>query len=207
MRRFIAGATAVALLAVGLGGCSTKMQSGASIGAGIGVATGAVVGAVLGGGRGAAIGAGAGVLIGGLVGAGVGKHFDDKEERSRAQAAKIVAYRPEQGHVIVVSDTSVTPVPANVGDDVRVKVSYELLTPNAEQMVPITERWLVVHEGKPVGTAIVRPVQQKAQGGHSSTFKFTVNDDFLPGEYEVITTISNGATERQATSKVRVGNI
>lgn len=204
MRRIVAGVVLVAFVVVGFGGCATKTETGAAIGAGTGAAAGAVLGAIFGGKRGAAIGAGLGAILGAAVGAGVGKYFDDKEERSRAESVRAVAYTPAQGNLLSVSGSEVVPRPARPGDEVRVKVSYDLLTPDPEQTVPVTETWLVMYQDKPVGDAIVRPIQYKVQGGHSSTFKFGVTKDFLPGEYVVIMRISNGQTERSVRSIVVV---
>jgi hypothetical protein len=204
MKCVTSGILMILLITTSLGGCATKTQTGAGIGAATGVAAGAVLGAILGGKKGAAIGAGAGAIVGAAVGAGVGKYFDDKTERNRAQSVQAVAYTPERGNVILMGDSFVAPTPARPGDEVRVKVSYDLLAPKAGQNIPVTERWEVLYQGQPVANPIVRPVQQKTQGGYSSTFKFTVNKDFLPGQYEVVTTISNGETERQVNSKVQV---
>lgn len=206
MRRILSGLLIITLVSVGFGGCATKTQTGAGVGAATGAALGAAIGGAVGGRGGVLIGAGIGVVLGAAIGAGLGKYFEDREERKRAESVRVVAYNPQQGNLISVGGSDVSPVPAKPGDQVRVKVSYDLLTPNPEQMVPVTERWLVMYDGKPVGQPIVRPTQHKSQGGHSSTFKFDVNKDFLPGEYLVITTISNGESERSIRSIVLVQN-
>lgn len=200
MRQVVSCLLLIAFVSVGFGGCATKTQTGAGIGAVTGAGVGALLGAVLGEKRGAAIGAGIGAILGTAVGAQIGKYFEDQEERNRADSVKAVAYTQQQGNLMSISSADVSPRPASPGDEVRVKVSYDILTPNPEQKVPITEQWLVSHEGKPLGKPIARPTQYKTQGGHSSTFKFVVNQDFLPGEYHVLTTISNGETERSIGS-------
>ena len=206
MKRGVVSLVIIALLSGSLGGCATKTQTGAGVGAATGAAVGAILGGIFGGKTGAVIGAGAGAIFGGAVGAGIGKHFEDKAERDRAQSVGALAYKPERGNIIRVGDSVVTPMPARPGDEVRVKVSYDILAPDPYQTIPISEQWVVLYEGKPLVDPIAREVQQKSQGGHSSTFKFTVNKDFLPGEYDVITTISNGQSQRQVRSSIRVDN-
>ena len=212
MRRLIATTLVVALLAVSLSGCATNnLKSNTAKGAGIGAATGAAVGgtigAIMGGKKWAAIGAGIGAVIGAAIGGGIGKYFDDKKERDRTQSVEAVAYKPELGNVILVSGSSVNPTPVKPGEEVRIKVSYDVLAANPDQTVPIAERWVVLFQGQPVADPIVRPVQHRTQGGYASTFKFTVNRDFFSGHYEIVTTISNGHTEREVRSTMQVENL
>lgn len=72
------------------------------------------------------------------------------------------------------------PAVAKPGDEVRVKVRYSVLAPDPHATIPITETWLFTFKNQPVGEPIRKPMQYKAQGGYSSTYKFKVTPDFPP---------------------------
>ena len=90
----------------------------------------------------------------------------------------------------------VVPSVARSGDEVRVKVQYSVLAPDPQATVPVSETWQFRFKNQPVGEPIRKPMQYKAQGGYSSTYKFNVTPDFPPGNYHVLVTISNGKASR-----------
>lgn len=88
------------------------------------------------------------------------------------------------------------PEVARLGDEVRVKVWYSVLAPDPWVLIPVTETWQFKLKDQSVGQPIRKPMQHKAQGTYSSTYKFTITSDFPPGNYHVVVTISNGKTSR-----------
>jgi hypothetical protein len=117
-------------------------------------------------------------------------------ERSRAEVVAYSRYTPNQGNRLIVEGAEVVPAVAKPGDEVRVKVRYSVLAPDPQAMIPVTETWLFKFKNQPIGESIRKPLQYKAQGGYSSTYKFNVTPDFSPGNYHVLVTISNGKTSQ-----------
>lgn len=118
-------------------------------------------------------------------------------ERSRTAAIAYHRYTPQQGHLLIVEGAEVIPEVARpAGDEVRVKVWYSVLAPDPWALIPVTETWQFKFKNQPVGEPIRKPMQYKAQGGYSSTYKFNVTPDFPPGNYHVLVTISNGKISR-----------
>jgi hypothetical protein len=81
---------------------------------------------------------------------------------------------------LIKEGAEVMPAVAKPGDEVRVKVRYSVLAPDPHATIPITETWLFTFKNQPVGEPIRKPMQYKAQGGYSSTYKFKVTPDFPP---------------------------
>ncbi len=188
-------------------GCATHAQTGAAVGGVTGAGAGAAIGAAAGGGRGALFGALIGGVVGTITGAAIGKHFDDQVERTRAQSVSYVDYTPGQGNVLRVTGTEATPPVVKPGDEVRIKVTYDVLASDPRSAVQVSETWVVMHKNEQVGDPIVRPNQYKPQGGHSSTLKFAVNKDFLPGEYQVHVTVTNGVLSQSVQSQFSIQEV
>jgi hypothetical protein len=195
----------VALAIIGYSGCATRTQTGAVVGGAAGAAIGAGIGGALGGKEGALIGGVLGTILGTTTGAAVGKYFDDRQERTRDQAAQANDYAPPQGPLLVVFEPEVTPRLVQPGDTVQIRVTYDVLAPEPDKQIPITETWVFKHNDKEL-TAISRPEELKDQGGYTSTFAFTMAEDALPGEYQAMVTISNGVTAKTATTQFQVQN-
>lgn len=179
-----------AFAAMTFSGCATSSQTGATAG-GLG---GAEIRAAI------DKAAGGGGLIETLIGKAVSALAEGviapQLERSRVEAVTHSHYTPQQGHRLIVEGAEVVPAVAKPGDEVRVKVRYSVLAPNPQATIPVTETWLFKFKNQPVGEPIRKPIQYKAQGGYSSTYKFKVTPDFPPGTYQVLVTISNGKTSR-----------
>jgi len=184
-----------------LGGCATYTQTGALVGGATGAGIGAGIGAAVGGRGGALIGALIGGAVGTAAGAAIGQHYD-KLERTRAEAVAYTDYTPTKGNLLLVERAEVIPSVARPGDEVQIKVWYSVLAPDPQTKVPVTETWVFKVNNQQVGDPIVRPTQEKVQGGYSSTYKFTVPRNVTPGvyQYEVLVTISNG-TMTQSVAK------
>jgi surface antigen len=88
--------TPLIVLCIGtmLGGCATKMGTGAAVGAAAGAGVGAVVGQV-GGDTGMLIGAAAGAILGGVIGAIIGQRLD-KRDKAKREAALQESFKTAQ---------------------------------------------------------------------------------------------------------------
>lgn len=135
-------------------------------------------------------------VIGRAIAAITGAASTPQLERSRAEVVASSRYTPAQGNRLIVEGAEVTPEVARPGDEVRIKVRYSVLAPDPQVLVPVSEVWLFKFRNRPLGEAIRKPLQHKAQGGYSSTYKFIVTADFSPGTYRVIVTISNVTTSQ-----------
>jgi hypothetical protein len=186
-------------------GCATHTQTGALVGGAAGAAVGAGIGGAVGGKEGALIGGVLGTILGTTTGAAVGQHFDGRQERTRHQAAQSNDYAPARGPLLEVFEPEVTPRLVHPGDTVQIRVTYDVLAPQPDKPIPITETWVFKHDGKEL-TAISRPEELKEQGGHTSTFTFTMAKDALPGAYQTIVTVSNGITTKTVATQFQVRN-
>jgi predicted lipid-binding transport protein (Tim44 family) len=202
MRKTITSIVIGSLLTIGMTGCATHKETGAAAGGLLGGGTGAVIGVIFGGEKGAIAGSVIGVLLGTTAGAVIGEHFDEQAERTRAQSVKSTAYKSSQGPTLVVSGLAATPRVVRPGDEVKIKLTYDVLAPDPTRPVPVTETWVFMRNNEPL-THLERPLQ-KAQGGHSSIFTFTLPWDALPGEYIALVTVSNGAVTRSAETRIAI---
>lgn len=175
-RKRVTGILALSVFGVmALTGCATSTQTGAGGGPGD---------------------TGLRAVIGRAIGTIRGALSAPQLERSRAEVVASNRYTPNHGNRLIVEGVEVIPEVARPGDEIRVKVRYSVLAPDPQAMIPVTETWLFKLKNQPLGEPIRKPLQYKAQGGHSSTYKFTVTSDFSPGTYHVFVTISNGTTSQ-----------
>jgi hypothetical protein len=205
MRKVTAWIVLVALFPIVLGGCATGTQTGAVLGATAGAVIGAGVGFFLGGQQGAFIGATIGTGLGTATGAAVGQHFENRQQHTRPQASQAHTYQPSQGQLLAVSEMRVVPMLVKPGDTVQVTVTYDVLAPEPNRQIPITETWVFKHNTTQL-TTIARPEQLKDQGGYASTYTFTMAKNALPGEYQAIVTVSNRVLATTVATPFRVQN-
>jgi len=205
MRKVTAWIVLVALFPMVLGGCATGTQTGAVLGATAGAVIGAGVGFFLGGQHGAFIGATIGTALGTVTGAAVGQHFENRQQRTRPQASQAHAYQPSQGPLLAVSEMRVLPMLVKPGDPVQVTVTYDVLAPEPNRQIPITETWVFKHNTTQL-TTIARPEEFKDQGGYASTYTFTMAKDALVGEYQAMVTVSNRVMATTMATQFRVQN-
>jgi uncharacterized protein YcfJ len=195
MKKTILVVTLLAFLLVQLAGCASmnNTQQGAIGGAGAGALIGALVtkNSLLG----ALVGAGVGALIGAVAG-----NYLDKQTATRDQAMQ--KYTPE-GEVressLTIEDANVAPTPVKQGDKVKSTVQYTILEPDASQLATIIETRSLVSGDSEVKKLSERNVTRD-QGTCMSTFNFKVPKDIEPGDYTLVTTVSNGAQKQTARS-------
>jgi hypothetical protein len=89
------------------------------------------------------------------------------------------------------------------GDPVQVTVIYDVLAPQPDRQIPVTETWAFKHNTKEL-TTISRPEELKEQGGYASTYTFAMSKEAPAGEYQAITTVSNGAMATTVATQFRV---
>jgi hypothetical protein len=193
----------IMLVAFVLGGCATRTQTGVGVGAGLGAALGMGIGGALGGTDGALIGGMLGLLLGAATGATVGHHFENQQQRTRTEASQAHAYQPSHGLLLVVSGLQVVPVPVPPGEPVQVTVTYDVLGPEPNRQIPITETWVFKHKTNEL-TTISRPEELKEQGGYASTYTLAMAKDAPAGDYQATVTVSNGAMATTVATSFQV---
>jgi len=99
----------------------------------------------------------------------------------------------------------VVPTLVKPGDTVQVTVTYDVLALEPNRPIPITETWLFKRNTTPLQT-IARPEELKGQGGYASTYTFAMTKDALPGEYQVMVTVSSRVLATTVATPFRVQN-
>jgi hypothetical protein len=191
------------ILSLSLSGCATHGQTGTLVGGAAGAAVGAGLGGAIGGKTGALVGGALGTMVGSATGAGIGDHFDNKQERDREEVIRSDGYASTRDPVLGLVGIEAIPAVVSPGDEVRVRVTYDILAPDPQQQIPVTETWIFTHNNQEL-TRVARPEELKDQGEHSSTFRFSMADEAIPGPYEAIVTISNGQEQKTAMTQFRV---
>jgi hypothetical protein len=186
-------------------GCETMEERipeehrGAATGAGIGAATGAAAGAILGEDAKSAV---LGGLLGGLIGGAVG-HYAYDRQRTAQETANQYGYRPTKGTLVSVEGASVRPTIASPGEDVHLRTTYAVLSPNPDREIPVTEIREIRHAGELVGRPEVRVV--RTAGTYTSTIPIRLSPNADPGLYEVTSMVRAGGESdaEQTTFRVR----
>lgn len=129
----------------------------------------------------------AAILVGAVLGAAVGNYLD-QQVRHRAAVAAELDYTPTQGTVLKIRRAEVIPTPTKPGEMVQAKVEYDVITPNPDETVTLKEQRLILKDGqnytKPVERELIKP-----QGGHVSTYSFTLPETAPEGRYTVLTVL------------------
>ena len=186
--RMTAGLLLVVLIAtVGLTGCETMQENPkTSIGAGVGAAGGAVLGGLIGRGT---TGVVVGGLLGGLAGGVIGQYLD-RQDRTRAQAARDTGYAPVQGDLVRVDKVEVSPAQVRLGGTANLVATYTVLTPQAENSVKVQETREVRHNGALVANPTTEFTRQG--GTFTSAVPITLPRTATVGTYEVTITVAVG---------------
>jgi surface antigen len=186
--RLMAGCLVVVLIAtVGLAGCETIQENPkTAIGAGVGAAGGAVLGGLIGRGT-------TGVVVGGLLGAlaggAIGQYLD-RQDRTRAEAARDTGYSPAQGDVVRVDKVEAAPAQVSPGGTVNLVATYTVLTPQAPQSFKVRETREVRHNGALVANPTTEFTRQG--GTFTSAVPITLPRTATAGVYEVTTAVAIG---------------
>jgi hypothetical protein len=188
MRKIVSFAAVAALFVSILNGCAAqngamREHRGAAIGAGTGAVGGAVVGGLLGGRRGAVAGGLLGALAGGLVG-----NYHDQQEKSLADTRRAhTEYTPAKGTRLKIERVRTTPASAAPGDTVEIQLTYAVLTPREDVMVPVRESREILFNGAKVGEASVDI--EREGGTWRSVVPITLPGNARPGNYSVVVSV------------------
>jgi hypothetical protein len=190
MRKFVSVAAIAALFVSTLSGCASQNGSlrehqGAAVGAGTGAVGGAVVGGLLGGRQGAVAGGLMGALFGGLVG-----NYHDEQEKNLAETRRgYTEYNAAKGTRLKIERVRTNPPTAAPGDTVEIQLTYAVLTPREDVMVPVRENREILFEGIKVGETSVNI--EREGGTWRSVVPITLPGNARPGTYRVIASVES----------------
>ena len=190
MRAIVSLGVIAALFMSILSGCAAqnggvREHQGAAVGAGTGAVGGAVVGGLLGGRRGAVAGGLMGALVGGLVG-----NYHDEREKNLAETRRgYTEYNASAGTRLKIEQVRTNPPTAAPGDTVEIQLTYAVLTPREDVMVPVRESREILFEGSKVGEASVDI--EREGGTWRSVVSITLPGNARPGNYRVVASVES----------------
>jgi len=205
MRTIVTFGVIAALFASILPGCATqnggmREHKGAAVGAGTGAVGGAVVGGLLGGKRGAV----AGGLLGALAGGLLGNYYDEREKNLAETRRAHTEYDAAKGTRLKIERVQTNPSTAAPGDTVEIQLTYAVLTPREDMMVPVRESRAILFEGSKVGEASVDI--EREGGTWRSVVPITLPGNARPGNYRVVASVESrggGKDVEEITFRVR----
>jgi len=188
MRKIVSLGVVAALFVSTLSGCAAqnggvREHQGAAVGVGVGAVGGAVVGGLLGGKRGAV----AGGLLGALAGGLLGNYHDEREKNLEETRRAHKDYNAAKGTRLKIERVRATPSTATPGDTVEIQLTYAVLTPREDVMVPVRESREILFEGSKVGEASVDI--EREGGTWRSTVSITLPGNARPGNYRVVASV------------------
>ncbi len=190
MRKIVSLAAIAALFLSILSGCAAqnggmREHQGAAVGAGTGAVGGAVVGGLLGGRRGAVAGGLLGALAGGLLG-----NYHDEQEKNLAETRRgYTDYNAAKGTRLKIERVRTNPPTAAPGDTVEIQLTYAVLTPREDVMIPVREKREILFEGIKVGEASVDI--EREGGTWRSIVPITLPGNARPGNYRVVASVES----------------
>jgi len=205
MRKFASLAATAALFLSIMSGCAARNggmreHRGAAVGAGTGAVGGAVVGGLLGGKRGAVAGGLLGALTGGLVG-----NYYDAREKSLAETRRgHTEYDAARGTRLKIERVRTNPPAAGPGETVEIQLTYAVLTPREDVLVPVRENREILFDGIKVGEASVDI--EREGGTWRSVVPITLPGNARPGNYRVVASVESrggGKDIEEITFRVR----
>ena len=190
MRKILSLGVIAALFVSILPGCAAqnggvREHQGAVVGAGAGAVGGAVVGGLLGGKRGAV----AGGLLGALAGGLLGNYHDEREKNLEETQRAHTDYNAARGTRLKIERVRTNPSSAGPGDTVEIQLTYAVLTPREDVMVPVRENRVILFEGSKVGEASVDI--EREGGTWRSSVSITLPGNARPGNYRVVASVES----------------
>jgi hypothetical protein len=185
----------VAVLAAGCEYARTHKKT--TTGAGVGAVAGAIGGALVDGSEGALVGAFIGALAGGAIGA-----YMDHKDKSAQETYQDYDYDPAGGTQLEVESVIADPDTVAAGGTVDLKVTYAVLTPQADDVVRVTETRQVTLRGQKV-MEVAHDVLRPA-GTYSSTQPLELPADAEAGMYIVLITVQGGGQASSLTATFTV---
>jgi len=205
MRKAVALSLIAVLLAPLLAGCATtnegmREHKGAAVGAGAGALGGAVIGGLVGGKRGAVVGG----LLGALIGGVVGNYYDQKEKDLAETRRAHADYDAAKGTRLTIERVRAKPATVVPGETVDIQMTYAVLTPKEDLMVPVRETREILFQGSRVGETAVDI--EREGGTWRSVVPITLPRDARPGTYRVVASVESrggGKDVEEITFRVR----
>ena len=205
MRTIVTFGVIAALFVSILPGCAAqnggmREHKGAAVGAGTGAVGGAVVGGLLGGKRGAV----AGGLLGALAGGLLGNYYDEREKNLAETRRAHTEYDAAKGTTLKIEQVRTNPATAAPGDTVEIQLTYAVLTPREDMMVPVRESRAILFEGSKVGEVSVDI--EREGGTWRSVVPITLPGNARPGNYRVVASVESrggGKDVEEITFRVR----
>jgi len=200
----------VVMFVCALSGCATESGydparstgAGALGGAAVGAALGSIIGAATGSAStGAWVGAAAGGLVGGVGGFLYAQH-QNNQIRNAQMAQQTYGYSPGRGNIVAVEQTAVSPSRVRPGDQVKLDVTYTLLTPENQ-----TSTATIIREVTTGGRQVVQPYQVTAtnpNGTYSDTAMLTLPKEAPRGSYMVVTKVMTDRAMDQRSASFTV---
>ncbi|HEX7523347.1 MAG TPA: YMGG-like glycine zipper-containing protein [Candidatus Deferrimicrobium sp.] len=190
MRKIVSLAAIAALFMSILSGCAAQNEGlrehqGAAVGAGTGAVGGAVVGGLLGGRRGAV----AGGLLGALAGGLLGNYHDEREKNLADTRRDYTEYNAARGTRLKIERVRTNPPEAVPGDTVEIQLTYAVLTPREDVLVPVRENREILFNGSKVGEASVDI--EREGGTWRSVVPITLPPNARPGNYRVVASVES----------------
>lgn len=190
MRKIVSLGAIAALFMPILSGCAAqnggvREHQGAAVGAGAGAVGGAVVGGLLGGKRGAVAGGLLGALAGGLLG-----NYHDEQEKNLSETRRAhTEYDAARGTRLKIERVRTNPPSAAPGDTVEIQLTYAVLTPREDVMVPVRESREILFDGIKVGEVSVDI--EREGGTWRSVVPITLPGNARPGAYRVVASVES----------------
>ena len=114
-----------------------------------------------------------------------------------------VAFRVVDRQLVRIDNSSLVPGVVRPGEVLTATVDYYLQSAAGEQPITVREQRIVQRNGRPVMEPIVRDVP-RSSGFNSSTARVYLPYNVQPGEYEIVTIVSNGVKEAKTSSRFSV---
>jgi hypothetical protein len=181
-----------------LPGCETleraiKGNPTPAMATGAGGAGEAFIGDPASGGTGAVIGGLAGGLAGGVIG-----NLSDRQERTRAATAEMMAYTPEKGDLVRIEEVSLNPRALRPGEIISVDIQYAIISQRGTEPVRVREIRHIYYQGELVGNPLVEV--ERLDGTYWSTLPIKLPSAATPGRYDVVIGVEmNGTLDRWET--------
>ena len=110
-----------------------------------------------------------------------------------------VIFRVVDRALVRIDNSSLVPGVVKPGEVLTATVDYYLQSSADEQRITVREQRIVQRNGRPVMDPIVRDVS-RSSGFNSSTARVYLPSNVQPGDYEIITIVSNGTKEAKTSS-------
>jgi len=135
------------------------------------------------------IGAVVGGLLGALAGGLVGNYHDQQEKNLAETRRDYAGYDAAKGTRLKIERVRTNPPSAAPGDTVEIQLTYAVLTPREDVMVPVRESREILFEGSKVGEASVDI--EREGGTWRSVVPITLPGNARPGNYRVVASVES----------------